>query len=108
QPKHIRYLYLWKKYLKYLKPFNNARREMSRWHLLTDGRQNEDFFWSDRAIRYHPGFRVAPVEVGLRFAFEAAPRLCFALNDYQLPFGCHAWARYDRAFWEPYLLKESC
>jgi hypothetical protein len=33
-----------------------------------------------------------------------APRLCFELNGRKLPFGCHAWQRYDRGFWEPYLL----
>ena len=38
---------------------------------------------------------------------EVSPRLCFERNHRQLPFGCHAWARYDGAFWEPHLLKES-
>jgi hypothetical protein len=65
---------------------------------------NNDFFWSFEAERYCPGFKVATVEHGLRFAFEAAPRTCFELNHRQLPFGCHAWTRFDRAFWEPYLL----
>jgi hypothetical protein len=63
-----------------------------------------DLFWAFYAARFLPDFRVAPVKDGLRFAFEAAPRMCFELNRQQLPFGCHAWARYDRAFWEPYLL----
>jgi hypothetical protein len=63
-------------------------------------------FWADEAVTWVPEFRVASVEEGLRFAFEVAPRKCFELNAGQLPFGCHAWARYDRAFWEPYLLKE--
>jgi len=65
---------------------------------------NQDLFWSFDAPRRHPGFRVAPVEEGLRFAFELEPRRCFELNHGQLPFGCHAWARHDRAFWEPHLL----
>lgn len=65
---------------------------------------NNDFFWSFEAVRYLPTFRVATVEQGLRFAFEAAPRLCFELNQRQLPFGCHAWAKFDREFWEPHLL----
>jgi len=67
--------------------------------------RHEDHFWSDEAIKYHPEFRVASTELGLRFAFEVAPRYCFELNNYTLPFGCHAWPRYDRNFWEPYLLK---
>jgi hypothetical protein len=67
--------------------------------------RNNDFFWSFDAARYLPEFKVAAVEEGLRFAFEAAPRLCFELNQRKLPFGCHAWTRFDRNFWEPYLLK---
>jgi hypothetical protein len=66
--------------------------------------RNNDLFWSFDAARFLPTFRVATVEQGLRFAFEAAPRLCFELNQRQLPFGCHAWTKFDRSFWEPHLL----
>jgi uncharacterized protein DUF5672 len=66
---------------------------------------NNDYFWSFEAERFLPGFKVASVEDGLRFAFEAAPRDCFERNGRQLPFGCHAWTKFDRAFWEPYLLQ---
>ena len=65
---------------------------------------NEDLFWSDRARLFDPIFKIAPVREALRFAFEIHPRLCFEMNDRQLPFGCHAWTRWDREFWEPYLL----
>lgn len=104
-PRHLQYLNLPRKFLKRLLLFNNVRRELAQWHLKVDGRGNEDYFWSDEATRYYPDFKVAPFEAGLRFAFEAAPRLCYELNHHQLPFGCHAWPRYDRAFWEPYLRK---
>ena len=67
--------------------------------------RNNDFFWSFDAVEFFPGFKVAPVSDGLEFAFEAAPRMCFEMNRHRLPFGCHAWAKFDRAFWEPYLLK---
>jgi hypothetical protein len=65
---------------------------------------NNDHFWASEAVRYLPTFKVASVEDGLRFAFEAAPRACFELNHRQLPFGCHAWEKFDREFWEPHLL----
>ncbi len=67
---------------------------------------NEDHFWSDRARLFDPAFRIAPVDVALGFAFERFPRYCFEQNERRLPFGCHAWAKWDRAFWEPHLLKE--
>jgi len=68
--------------------------------------RNNDFFWSFEAVRWCPEFRVAPVNDGLEFAFEAAPRMCFEMNQRRLPFGCHAWTKFDRAFWEPHLLSE--
>ena len=104
-PWYRQYLSLPRRFLMRVRLFNNVKREIAHWHLKTDGRGNEDYFWSDEAARCDPNFRVAPFEVGLRFAFEVAPRKCFELNHGQLPFGCHAWQRYDRAFWEPYLLK---
>lgn len=68
---------------------------------------NNDYLWAFHASRYAPGYAVAPVEEGLRFAFEASPRQCFERNGRQLPFGCHAWARFDRDFWVPYLLPDT-
>lgn len=104
-PAYLRALNLPRKFVKRWFRFNNARREMAQWHLRPDGTRNEDHFWSDRARHYFPEFKVASVEVGLRFAFEVAPRLCYDMNHGRLPFGCHAWPRYDRSFWEPYLLE---
>lgn len=104
KPAHVRMLNWPRKFAKRLLVFNNARYEMAQWHLRSDGTRNEDHFWSDRAIHYYPELKVASFDVGLRFAFEVAPRLCYELNQRRLPFGCHAWPRYDRSFWEPFLL----
>ena len=68
--------------------------------------RNNDLFWSWQAVKYVPEFKIPDWKTGLRFAFEAAPRECFELNERKLPFGCHAWSRYDRAFWEPYMLPD--
>ena len=67
---------------------------------------NEDIFWSFDATKYYPDFKVAPVEDGLKFAFEVGPKYCFKKNNNKLPFGCHAWEKYDKEFWLPYLLKK--
>ncbi len=63
----------------------------------------EDGFWSLEAPKYDPSFRVAPFKIALQFAFEKFPRKCFKLNNKKLPFGCHAWKKYDKEFWEPYI-----
>ena len=100
--------------LKKLKPFSPRSRLIGR--LLEDSEitdrpdvhgRNNDFFWSFEAVRWFPAFKVAPVNEGLEFAFEAAPRKCFELNQGKLPFGCHAWTKFDRTFWEPYLLRRN-
>lgn len=67
-------------------------------------KHNEDGFWSDFADKHDPEYLRPPIDVALSFGFECAPEYCFELNNSQLPFGCHAWARYNRSFWEPYLL----
>jgi hypothetical protein len=97
---HTRLANLPKKLLKHFTSFNGAKWELKRFD------SNDDNFWANRGPHYYPQFRIAPVETALRFAFECVPRYCFELNNNTLPFGCHAWARYDREFWEPYLLAE--
>jgi hypothetical protein len=88
-----------KRFLKRLLAFNGVK-----WELAKYG-SNDDTFWANRASHYYPQFRIAPLQTALRFAFECVPRYCFELNNHTLPFGCHAWPRYDRAFWEQYLIK---
>lgn len=61
---------------------------------------NEDVFWAIEAPKFDPSFKVSTVEEALPFAFEVAPRWSFERNRRKLPFGCHAWAKYDREFWK--------
>lgn len=65
---------------------------------------NEDGFWSFEAVKYYPEFKVAPFREALKFSFEKFPEKCIRLNNKKLPFGCHAWARYNRIFWDKYLV----
>lgn len=99
KPKYFQYMNFPKKYMKRLKTFNGVRRHMACYPW------NDDNFISQYATKYYSKFRIASFELGLRFAFEVDPRRCFELNNRTLPFGCHAWHRYDRDFWEPYLLR---
>ena len=65
--------------------------------------KNEDLIFSTIVDER---FQIAPVEIALQFAFERQVRECYKLNHEQLPFGCHAWERYDFDFWRPYIEKE--
>jgi len=62
-------------------------------------RINEDVFWGLLIPKRYPKFKVAPIEKAYEFAFDAEPRYLFELNHRKLPFGCHAWQRYDENFW---------
>lgn len=101
KPRHVRIFGFWRRWLKHLSIFNNVR-----WSLYRH-RVSEDLFWSFEATRFDPDFRVAPVEEALRFAWETEPRRCFDMTGGAIPFGCHAWPRYDRAFWIPHLLQDA-
>jgi hypothetical protein len=66
----------------------------------------EDLFWSFEAPKFDEEFKVPTPKEALSFAFEVAPRWCFEKNGRRLPFGCHAWAKYDREFWIEILNKD--
>ena len=64
---------------------------------------NEDDFWSgvlDRSS--YPLYKPLPMEA-LYFAFERFPQEMYNITK-QLPFGCHAWLKYDYDnFWKEYI-----
>lgn len=64
---------------------------------------NEDLFW---ASRNSESFRIAPVNAAIDFAFERPVRLLYEKNNNSLPFGCHAWMKYDFQFFKPYLIRD--
>jgi Protein of unknown function (DUF5672) len=90
-----------RKYVKRLGWFNDVS-----WHVrwAVHGDVHEDRFWAEFATHYDPTFRIAPVDVAMRFAFEAEPRRCFDRIGHRMPFGAHRWQKFDRAFYEPHLL----
>lgn len=64
---------------------------------------NEDYFFGVLAPCLSPGFRVPSPKVALAFAFEVKPQTMYAMNGHELPFGCHAFERYDYSFWKTHL-----
>jgi hypothetical protein len=65
--------------------------------------KNEDFFWCYIMPKINPFYRVPSAEEALHFAFELIPSACFEKTNHQLPFGCHAWEKYEPEFWEHYI-----
>lgn len=71
-------------------------------YLLT-GYDNEDIFWAVHAGNAFKDFKVASPEQSIRFSFEVNPALLYEMNGHKLPFGCHAWEKYDPVFWEQFI-----
>lgn len=65
----------------------------------------EDVFWTNYIPLITTKFVVAPVKDAIGFSFEVQPAVLYAKNDGELPFGCHAWWRYDLPFWKPFIEK---
>ena len=65
---------------------------------------NEDDFWSGQLDKSRYALsKPEPVEA-IQFSFERFPAELFELNAHNLPFGCHAWRKYQYdSFWKRYL-----
>lgn len=50
-------------------------------------------------------FNIPDAKIALAFAFEIQPKKLHKLNNNQLPFGCHAWWKYDFNFFVPVIEK---
>ncbi|MBS7563479.1 hypothetical protein KHS38_03595 [Mucilaginibacter sp. Bleaf8] len=61
---------------------------------------NEDVFWSIEVNRKKKVMNIPSYQVGLKFAFELSLERALMINQFQLPFGCHAWDKYVD-FWRP-------
>ncbi len=62
-------------------------------------KENEDYFWAFYAKFFTKIFVLPTVEESLKFSFEVNPSLSFNYNKNVLPFGAHAWHKYDLNFW---------
>ena len=67
---------------------------------------NEDVFWGILIPQHFDFFKVPSPEQAIPFAFDAEPRFLYKQNHHKLPFACHAWERYDHAFWKEILEKQ--
>ncbi len=48
-------------------------------------------------------FKLADYNVGMKFSFEVLPERLYRMNNNQLPFGCHAFLKYDYNFWKQFI-----
>lgn len=61
------------------------------------------FFCTDLSETHHALYCPKP-EMAASFSFECSPSYLFSLTGNKLPFGCHAWKRYQyEFFWHEYI-----
>ena len=63
----------------------------------------EDCVFATYAQKAYKDFQLAPPEISLQFSFEAQPKRLYEMNNKKLPFGCHAFEKYDYQFWKPFI-----
>ncbi|HLP04517.1 MAG TPA: DUF5672 family protein [Paludibacter sp.] len=65
---------------------------------------NEDFFWTMYLDKLGIGLKRPTPEEAVDFAFEQSPSFLYEINGSRLPFGCHAWQKYEyEVFWKKYI-----
>ncbi len=65
---------------------------------------NEDTLFAEYGPTFCKDFKAAPPEKSIAFSFEVNPRVLFKMNNNKLPFGCHAFEKYDWEFWQDKIL----
>lgn len=68
---------------------------------------NEDLFWGFGANYTDKLFKVPPIYQALKFSFESLPSYLYKLNNNNLPFGCHAFDKYESDFWKEIFKKNN-
>lgn len=72
------------------------------YHLLNDYKMNEDHYMYHVISKKLSWFKIPPVEEALEFAVETNPSYHIERMG-KLPFGCHAWPRFEPEFWKKYI-----
>jgi len=72
------------------------------------GSNNEDGFFKYWGNICYPFFRLPADAVALRFSVEQFPGESLIKLGGELPFGCHAFEKYEWDTWKPYIIGQGC
>lgn len=65
---------------------------------------NEDILFGHFTVNSWLTCNIPEPDVAMKFSFERNPSYLFHLNNNKLPFGCHAFEKYEyTSFWEKYI-----
>ena len=64
----------------------------------------EDFFWCEKVPSLCLDYKIPTAEEAIAFSFEISPSYLYQCNNQCLPFGCHAWHKYEyEKFWKQHI-----
>ena len=64
---------------------------------------NEDVAIVKFSSKFDAEFRVAPPDICKKFSYEVNPEILYKINGGLLPFGCHAYLKYNPEFWKSFI-----
>ena len=107
------------KYIPFLKPYKYVKyfKKKQTWYMIIVnalGRRNtlnyfiknfnEDMIFSHFSSMSFSNVNLPKINIATKFAFELYPSILFKNNQQQLPFGCHAFEKYEyNTFWQKYI-----
>ena len=78
----------------FIEAFELAGTERIKW------KSNDDYFWGIVAKNKKGSFILPSGKEALDFSMETSPKLALKNNNGNLPFGLHAWDKFDSSVWE--------
>lgn len=76
----------------------NLKNKVENW-----GENNEDGFFKYWGNLLYPIFKLPKDEVAMKFSIEELPSISLKKLDNVLPFGCHAFERFEPLTWKKYI-----
>jgi hypothetical protein len=71
--------------------------------LFNTFKENEDYFWCFFVKKNYQWFNIPEENVAAKFATEKKAAIHYEKNKGNLPFGCHAWLKYETEFWKKHI-----
>lgn len=71
---------------------------------IEKGDKNEDLFFAALKHKRKKSFCIPSSYEGMFFSFEESPSMLYELTNKILPFGCHAWHKWEyESFWKQFI-----
>lgn len=78
------------------------KKQISQWDT-----NNEDGFFKYWGNVLYPLFKLPPDDIALRFSIETQPKMSLRKLYGKLPFGCHAFEKYEWQIWKQFIQKNA-